>query len=186
MLVAIGTSVEARLFAKMQALSQAQLTELIVDALQRADFCNAMAPARQGKSIRVLLPEPEANRLKQLAKANGLTLSSALFVLVHEVFATTSGLEAWHQLQLAEQYKCKREIIVPCGRIDLLSHTYLIEVKQAISWKHALGQVLAYRVYKPRPVVAIALFGTMARANIATCKKVCHAYAVQPWLLNYK
>ena len=50
------------------------------------------------------------------------------------------------------------EVLTEVGRVDVVTPLYVIEVKVARSWKHALGQSLAYAwVTGKHPVVA--LFG---------------------------
>jgi len=51
------------------------------------------------------------------------------------------------------------EIKTPVGRIDVLTETHVIEVKDVCNWKHALGQVLSYGVFYPDRKKQIYLFG---------------------------
>jgi hypothetical protein len=52
-----------------------------------------------------------------------------------------------------------REVTTPCGRIDVLTDTEIIEVKKTSRWKSAIGQVCAYANFYPDRVKRIHLFG---------------------------
>lgn len=75
----------------------------------------------------------------------------------------TKTNKAWIEQQktrkLLEKLGGIREAIVPAGRIDLLTSTHVIEVKEAANWKHAIGQVLVYSSYFPSRKPMIYLFG---------------------------
>lgn len=51
------------------------------------------------------------------------------------------------------------EVITAVGRIDLLTDTQVIEVKQVSDWKAALGQILTYSAFFPEHIKRIHLFG---------------------------
>ncbi|CAN0244124.1 unnamed protein product, partial [Ectocarpus sp. 6 AP-2014] len=50
------------------------------------------------------------------------------------------------------------DVETPVGFIDVLSDTYVIEVKYYRHWKHGLGQVLAYHYFYPRLAKRLHLF----------------------------
>lgn len=51
------------------------------------------------------------------------------------------------------------EVTTPSGRIDLLTETEIIEVKNIKDWKAALGQILVYSAFYPDHKKRIHLFG---------------------------
>ena len=51
------------------------------------------------------------------------------------------------------------EVVTAVGRIDLLTETEIIEVKQVSDWKAALGQILTYSGFFPEHTKRIHLFG---------------------------
>ena len=51
------------------------------------------------------------------------------------------------------------EVVTAIGRIDLLTETEIIEVKQVSDWKAALGQILTYSGFFPEHTKRIHLFG---------------------------
>ena len=52
----------------------------------------------------------------------------------------------------------QREVITPCGRIDILTKEQIIEVKEYKGWKAALGQILVYSNFFPEHQKRIHLF----------------------------
>jgi hypothetical protein len=50
------------------------------------------------------------------------------------------------------------EVPVSCGRIDILTDTHIIEVKEGSLWKSALGQILIYGHFYPDKKMRIHLF----------------------------
>ena len=50
------------------------------------------------------------------------------------------------------------EVETPFGYIDLLTGTKIIEIKNALHWKHALGQILSYSNFFPSHEKWIYLF----------------------------
>lgn len=89
-------------------------------------------------------------------------------------------LEKTYQEQLHRKLGGQREVIVYCGRIDLLTADRIIEVKRSENWMAAIGQVLAYSTCVPgKPV--IALFGS--RQWQAQTEHVCKRLGVEViWL----
>lgn len=65
------------------------------------------------------------------------------------------------------------EVSTPVGRIDLLTNSEIIEVKNVADWKSAMGQVLAYASFYPQHIKRIHLFGSVApSANaLAICSQ---------------
>ena len=53
----------------------------------------------------------------------------------------------------------KTEVPTLAGRIDILTDTQLIEVKEWKRWKEAIGQVLCYGAYYPNHEKRIHFFG---------------------------
>ena len=59
------------------------------------------------------------------------------------------------------------------GRIDVLTKTEIIEVKQAKNWKHAVGQVVVYRLEYPHHLARIHLYGNVNRFIVENnCRKL--------------
>lgn len=73
------------------------------------------------------------------------------------------GLESYYQLKLQKQLGGEIEVKTEAGRIDLLTQTELIEVKEVLSWKSAIGQSLSYSVYYPDHKRRIHLFGVASQ-----------------------
>lgn len=57
------------------------------------------------------------------------------------------------------------EVVTPLGNVDILTNTYLIEVKHWRSAKSALGQLLAYHLYYQDRKMLAVLFGKGLRGR---------------------
>ena len=64
-------------------------------------------------------------------------------------FREQDDLEKRIRDQLHQELGGLTEVKIAVGRIDLLTNTEVIEVKQVNDWKSALGQVLAYAAFYP-------------------------------------
>jgi hypothetical protein len=61
--------------------------------------------------------------------------------------------------KLKDKLGGQTEVVTAIGRIDLLTETEIIEVKQVSDWKAALGQILTYSAFFPEHTKRIHLFG---------------------------
>lgn len=76
-------------------------------------------------------------------------------------------------LYLQVKYGGNIEVLTDVGKIDLLTNTDIIEIKNAKLWKHALGQILAYSIYYPNHKKIIYLFDYDKKdSNIENCCKI--------------
>ena len=57
-----------------------------------------------------------------------------------------------------------REVIVPVGKIDILTANEIIEVKNIKDWKQGIGQIIIYGNYYPSHQKRIHLFGNINNA----------------------
>ena len=71
------------------------------------------------------------------------------------------------QLKIQKKLGGKREVFVPAGNIDLVTHDSVIEVKPIEQWKQAIGQILVYQQYYPDKKAKIALFNRTRRKYIS-------------------
>ncbi len=84
--------------------------------------------------------------------------------------------ESYYRDKLARSVNGKTEVVIPGGRIDILSDSQIIEVKHIRNWKSALGQILVYGSYYPHHQKRIHLFGeknnsAQVRLIIDQCQK---------------
>jgi hypothetical protein len=70
----------------------------------------------------------------------------------------TKKIEKMIQLYYKNQTGGEIEVETPFGYIDLLTSTKIIEIKNALQWKHALGQILSYSNFFPSHKKWIYLF----------------------------
>ena len=59
----------------------------------------------------------------------------------------------------ARVYRGRMEIKNKHGRIDILTPDTIIEIKEASKYKHAVGQLLAYKELYPNHKMLLILFG---------------------------
>lgn len=69
------------------------------------------------------------------------------------------SFEKSHQNKLAKMLDGDVEVVTKTGRIDVLTDTEIIEVKEVQLWKNAIGQVLVYQLEFPDRQARIHLFG---------------------------
>jgi DNA-binding transcriptional ArsR family regulator len=70
------------------------------------------------------------------------------------------------------------EVVTAVGRIDLLTATELIEVKDIKDWKNALGQTLAYAAFFPTHRKRIHLFGRSDLAKLVLAQATCSEFGI--------
>lgn len=58
--------------------------------------------------------------------------------------------------------RSKIEVSTKSGRIDILTDSEVIEVKQVRRYKHAMGQITSYGHYYPRHIRRIHLYGKVS------------------------
>jgi hypothetical protein len=67
----------------------------------------------------------------------------------------------------------KTEVVTPSGRIDILTPSKIIEVKNVRQYKHAIGQVISYSYYYPNHQRCIHLFGKVSLKQRILIEKEC-------------
>jgi hypothetical protein len=70
------------------------------------------------------------------------------------------------------------ELITAVGRIDLLTSTEVIEIKNIDNWKEALGKILAYSSFFPEHSKRIHLFGRSDLAKLALAIATCSEFEI--------
>lgn len=81
--------------------------------------------------------------------------------------------------RLAILHKGTVEVVIEVGKIDVLTPTEIIEVKQIHQWKTALGQVLVYGNYYPSHQKRLHLFGDCKNSELINLiKKNCEKFGV--------
>ncbi|MEM8829654.1 MAG: hypothetical protein AAGE96_09895 [Cyanobacteria bacterium P01_G01_bin.19] len=82
--------------------------------------------------------------------------------------------ESYYRDKLARSLNGRTEVIVPSGRIDILTNTQIIEVKHIKKWNAALGQIITYGYHYSDLQKRIHLFGEEnSKAKIILIKKQC-------------
>jgi DNA-binding MarR family transcriptional regulator len=70
------------------------------------------------------------------------------------------------------------EVSTAVGRIDLLTATEVIEIKNINDWKEALGKLLAYSAFFPEHSKRIHLFGRCDLAKLALAQATCSEFGI--------
>ncbi len=70
------------------------------------------------------------------------------------------------------------EVTTAVGRIDLLTSSEVIEIKNIDNWKEGLGQILAYAAFFPSHNKRIHLFGKLDLAKLALAQATCSEFGV--------
>jgi len=70
------------------------------------------------------------------------------------------------------------EVVTAVGRIDLLTESEVIEIKNINDWKGALGQILAYSAFFPEHGKRIHLFGKADLAKLALAQGTCSEFEI--------
>lgn len=77
------------------------------------------------------------------------------------------------QVQLHAIVGGDMEVVTPVGNIDILTDTEIIEVKEAKSWKNAIGQLLTYGYYYPNHQKRLHLFGKYHYSSLILIRQHC-------------
>lgn len=70
------------------------------------------------------------------------------------------------------------EVATAVGRIDLLTATEVIEIKNINDWKEALGKILAYSAFFCEHSKRIHLFGRCDLAKLALAQATCSEFGI--------
>lgn len=100
-------------------------------------------------------------------------------VIEPEISSPVEGTEAWYRDKLAKELDGKTEIyITKVDRIDILTKTEIIEVKNSKGWKSAIGQIKSYGQYYPKHKMRVHVFGKMTESKLETIQRVCNLEGV--------
>jgi RecB family endonuclease NucS len=92
-----------------------------------------------------------------------------------EINSPLEGTEAWYRDKLARELGGEIEVhIGKVGRIDILTETEIIEVKNTKGWKSAIGQIKSYGQYYPKHKMRVHLFGKLTESKLETIQRVCN------------
>ncbi|NEZ59471.1 hypothetical protein [Adonisia turfae] len=80
--------------------------------------------------------------------------------------------------RLAKKLGGKTEYANPAGRIDVLTDEFVIEVKVAHNWKHAIGQALVYSSYFPEKSPIVCLIGENVYEYFDIAERHCEALGI--------
>jgi hypothetical protein len=95
-----------------------------------------------------------------------------------KVKRTNKKEERLYKLALAKKLKAHTEVNTVAGKIDVLTSTQIIEIKEVKGWKSALGQILVYGQFYPSHQKRIHLFGETQESYLEMIRKIVEKYDV--------
>lgn len=98
---------------------------------------------------------------------------------VGKIKLTVNINELFVRNNLAKQLNGQIEISTPVGRIDVLTNSEIIEIKQACKFKDGIGQLISYGFYYPNHQKRLHLFGNYENINVSSISEVCNAYNIK-------
>lgn len=139
-----------------------------------------------------LLQADRYHDLDTLSIISELEISKATYYRAIEKFQELGLLPEWfplkkvkyadteHQIRdcLKAELGGEVEVITAVGRIDLLTPTEIIEIKNINNWKEALGKLLAYSAFFPEHQKRIHLFGNQDLAKLALAQATCSEFGI--------
>ncbi|MEB3249944.1 MAG: hypothetical protein VKK07_11425 [Merismopediaceae bacterium] len=83
------------------------------------------------------------------------------------------GSEKFYRDRLAKRLNGQTEVNTSVGRIDIVTKTEIIELKNAKNWKGAIGQIKCYGHHYPNHRQRIHLFGEITKSSLEEIQKTC-------------
>lgn len=117
------------------------------------------------------IEEAEAATARQKIAALHKTDKSNVTTLKKRKYKKGENPEHCIQVKMQKQLGGQTEVTTPAGRIDLLTETELIEIKNTKDWKGGIGQLLSYQTYYPSHKKRLHLFGQCT--NLSEIKAIC-------------
>ena len=118
---------------------------------------------------------------KSLITALASKSNPVAYRMIHNksIQAICQGKEQSIQKALHQKLGGQTEVVCLVGKIDLLTSSEIIEIKNIKSWKAALGQILVYGSYYPSHGKRIHLFGKTQESYLNLVRKHCANFGVR-------
>jgi len=148
-----------------------------------------------GLAVRFLRPDPPSvsSQSDQSPFSSFGTLTDSLLVPVIELEVEDRTLEKYWIAALAEKLHGQSEVVVPYGRVDVVTGTYAIEVDYLHKFKEGIGQALHYGDVKGiTPGLALIYERTESETDADVIEKLrhieslCAAKGIRLFLLKQK
>lgn len=111
---------------------------------------------------------------KDLRKLDAVGLLPKWLILRKSKADTERQIQDRLKAELGDQV----EVITAVGRIDLLTESEVIEIKDISDWKEALGKILAYSAFFPEHSKRIHLFGRADLSKLALAQSTCSEFGI--------
>jgi len=96
-----------------------------------------------------------------------------------------SSNEAFFQ-SLLESYLGGGHKQLECGITDITTEDFHAEIKKSHMWKDAVGQLLVYNTFDPRPEKRLYLFGNLGSKTLKNVQSTCALHGIKPFWLVHK
>lgn len=138
-----------------------QLLDSLVQMGFSGEIVTGFVTGKTGKQLVSTISESDFRVLVSYAASTGNKKALELIgVKTVQSLRKSQQTEAEVRNRLASILEnAKIEVACPAGRIDILTNSEIIKVKNINDWKSAIGQVLVYGDYYPDRVKRIHLFG---------------------------
>mgnify|MGYP001427533136 CR=1 FL=1 len=130
-----------------------------------------------GLAVRLLKPEHKTDPAKESGSPFAVfgTLTDSLLIPVIELDITDRTLEKNWIAALAKKLNGQAEVVVPYGRVDVVTGTYAIEVDYLHKFKEGIGQALHYGDVKGiTPGLALIYERTESETDADVIEKLRH------------
>jgi hypothetical protein len=118
---------------------------------------------------------PESIVYKAIAKLKAAGFLPKWIVLTKADYADT---ERQIRDRLKAELDGQTEVVTAVGRIDLLTESEVIEIKEINNWKEALGKILADSAFFPKHSKRIHLFCHPNLAKLALAQASCSEFGI--------
>lgn len=156
--------------------------------------CKELVPAEFNVLyyLKTVNPSCERKTISYSVIASELKINRSTVSRAIQVLKKKDWLPQWFEVQFKEQRNVELtirdrlktelggevEVITAVGRIDLLTATEVIEIKNIDNWKEALGKILAYSSFFPEHNKRIHLFGHPDLAKLALAQATCSEFEI--------
>ncbi|RUS93790.1 hypothetical protein DSM106972_095490 [Dulcicalothrix desertica PCC 7102] len=129
----------------------------------------------------------KASKIAEELKITKRAVNSAIEVLASKgllpdwyknYLTSKNNIEMTIRDRMKEELGGAVEVVTAVGRIDLLTTTEIIEIKEINDWKEALGKLLAYSSFFPEHNKRIHLFGRLDLSKLATAQATCKEFDI--------
>lgn len=172
-------AVNRKVKKKLDSFEPEQLEHIVRAGTKH--FC-PVEIAKPLDNIRVPIKDEQlGDRIAELSLLNGIRQNAVVGSILTAYCSQFRGTESLYQSKIHYEIGGQREVKTPVGIIDVLTDKHIVEVKEAKDYKHAIGQVICYSLYKPNRQKVIALFGKVSNKLKGEIEYCCGCLDIDIW-----